>query len=85
MSANMKDAVVTTGSGGALFLPWWIDWLPHMWQASVSILAGVMLMLGVYSKILEIRQRHRDLEEPENDNQNEQEEDNCSKPLEQPE
>ena len=61
---NMKDTAVTTGSGGALFLPWWIDWLPHMWQLGVSIMAATMLGLGVYSKYLEIQQRRRDLYDP---------------------
>lgn len=61
--SNMKEMVVTTGSGGALFLPWWIDWLPNIWQPAVSIMAATMLGLGAYSKYLEIKQRRRDLYE----------------------
>ena len=63
----MKDTAVTTGSGGALFLPWWIEWLPNVWQFSISLMAGAMLILGVYSKFLEIRQRRRALESPLHD------------------
>ncbi len=61
MTTNMKDASLTTGSGGALFLPWWIEWLPEVWQFSVTLFGGIFLALGVYSKFLEIKQRQRDL------------------------
>ena len=57
----MKDTIITTGSGGALFLPWWIEWLPDVWQVSISALAGIMLALGVYNKFLEIRMRRKNL------------------------
>ena len=62
MMSNMKDASLTTGSGGALLLPWWIEWLPEFWQLAVTGMGGAFLALGVYSKFLEIKQRHRDLD-----------------------
>lgn len=59
----MKETAITTGSALSLFMPLWLQWLPMVWQLIVSILAGIILALTAYNKILEIRLKRKQLKE----------------------
>ena len=59
----MKETAITTGSAVSLFMPLWLSWLPVFWQLLVSVLAGLILGLTAYNKILEIRLKRKELNE----------------------
>lgn len=61
----MKETAITTGSAVSLFMPLWLSWLPAVWQLLVSVLAGLILGLTAYNKILEIRLKRKELKEME--------------------
>lgn len=65
MSVSMKETAITTGSAVSLFMPLWLSWLPAVWQLLVSVLAGLILGLTAYNKILEIRLKRKELKEME--------------------
>lgn len=65
MSISMKETAITTGSAVSLFMPLWLSWLPAVWQLLVSVLAGLILGLTAYNKILEIRLKRKELKEME--------------------
>ena len=61
----MKETAITTGSAVSLFMPLWLSWLPAIWQLLISVLAGLILGLTAYNKILEIRLKRKELKEME--------------------
>ena len=61
----MKETAITTGSAVSLFMPLWLSWLPALWQLLISVLAGLILGLTAYNKILEIRLKRKELKEME--------------------
>lgn len=61
----MKETAITTGSAVSLFMPLWLSWLPAVWQLLVSVLAGLILGLTAYNKILEIRLKRKELKDME--------------------
>ena len=61
MSVSMKETSITTGSAISLFMPLWLDWLPLVWQFLISVVAGIVLFLTAYNKVLEIRIRRKEL------------------------
>ena len=65
MSISMKETAITTGSAVSLFMPLWLSWLPAVWQLLVSVLAGLILGLTAYNKILEIRLKRKELKDME--------------------
>lgn len=65
MSISMKETAITTGSAVSLFMPLWLSWLPAIWQLLISVLAGLILGLTAYNKILEIRLKRKELKEME--------------------
>ena len=65
MSVSMKETAITTGSAVSLFMPLWLSWLPAVWQLLVSVLAGLILGLTAYNKILEIRLKRKELKDME--------------------
>ena len=67
MSISMKETSITTGSALSLFMPLWLDWLPLLWQFLISIVAGLVLFLTAYNKILEIKMRRKELSKEDNE------------------
>ena len=63
----MKETTITTGSAVSLFMPLWLEWLPLVWQFVISIVAGIVLFLTAYNKILEIRLKRHQLRENRSD------------------
>ena len=62
---NRSDSLGFTIGGGGLAAPiWarWLDWLSQGWYILIAIGGGVIILLTIYSKCLEIKQRRRDLE-----------------------
>ncbi len=47
--------------GTGLTFPLWGALLSSGWNVALGIAGGIVLLLTIYSKILEIRQRRRDL------------------------
>lgn len=44
--------------------PFWAAWMTSWWQVMIAIAGAVVLGLTIYNKVLEIRQRRRDLKQP---------------------
>ena len=67
----MKDAATTTASGSFLFFPVWVEWIPQAWQLGITVLAGVVLVLTVWNKWLEIQLKSHQIEQNEKEDEDE--------------
>lgn len=59
--AIMKDVPAYTLGGLGLSFPAWAQFLEQGWTALIGFLGFAVLVLTIYNKILELRQRRRDL------------------------
>lgn len=57
----MKDTAMTAGSSIAMWLSVWLNWVPVIWGVIISVAAGVVALLAVYNKILEIQLHKQEL------------------------
>lgn len=57
----MKDMYSYVTAGAAVTSPAWIDFMSHIWQTMVPLMGAIVLALTIWNKILENRQRRRDL------------------------
>lgn len=60
----MKDIGWLYGGAGVTF-PAWGNALTAGWQVAVALMGGIVLALTIYNKILELKQRRRDLALPD--------------------
>ena len=51
--------------GAGVSSPLWLHSLTVGWQVAVSLMGGIVLALTIYNKILELKQRRRNLALPE--------------------
>ena len=56
-----SNTVAAAVGGGGLSAPIWGAWLTSGWQVLIAVAGGALLILTIYNKVLEIRQRRRDL------------------------
>lgn len=62
----VKDTPAYLVGSAGLTSPWWAPWLDYLsyfWQGVVFVLGAFIMGLTLYNKILEMRQRRRDLKE----------------------
>ncbi|MEM8773847.1 MAG: hypothetical protein AAGF53_02375 [Pseudomonadota bacterium] len=57
----MRNTLTTTAGSLGFTFPVWADMMVQGWQVTIAILGGLVLAATLYNKILEIRQRRRDL------------------------
>lgn len=57
----MKDAPAYALGGLGLTFPVWAQTLEQVWTILIGFLGFVVLVLTIYNKVLELRQRRRDL------------------------
>ena len=56
-----SNTVALAVGGGGITSPFWSVWLTSGWQILIAVAGAVVLALTIYNKVLEIRQRRRDL------------------------
>lgn len=56
-----KDTVSAGTAAAGLTMHIWLSWVPVVWQGAIAFLGGIVLVLTVYHKLLEIKQKKRDL------------------------
>ena len=66
----MKDTAMTAGSSLAMWLSVWLNWVPVIWGIVISVAAGLVALLAVYNKILEIQLHRQELEKLSIDKEN---------------
>lgn len=61
----MRDGALIATGGAAVTSPAWFEYLMHIlpvvWQTSVAVAGGTLIFVTLYTKILEMMQRRRDL------------------------
>lgn len=57
----MKVAVPFSVGTSALASPVWLSWINPAWQGLLAILGLIVLILTIWSKVLEIKQRKKAL------------------------
>lgn len=57
----MKDISAYAQGGVAVTFPAWGQFLTSSWQVMVALMGAIVLGLTIYNKILEAKQRRRDL------------------------
>ena len=55
------DLVAASVGGWGLTYPLWGSWLNSGWQVGIAILGAIVLVLTIWNKVLEIKQRRKDL------------------------
>jgi hypothetical protein len=63
IALELKDAVPATVATTAISFPVWFDWIDAAWQPTVAVLGMAVLVLTIYTKILDIRLKQRELKE----------------------
>lgn len=58
----LRDTVDTATGVTGVTLPLWIAWVPVAWQGIIAVLGGLMLLLTLYNKFLELRIKQKELE-----------------------
>ena len=60
------SAAIAAGSAGRTNFVWlpWLPWLPLVWQFLIGALGAAVLAMTLWNKILENKQRRRDLRDP---------------------
>jgi len=61
---DLQGEIVPISQGGAaVTFPVWAHWLSDGWGVFVAVMGAIVLMMTIYSKFLEIRQRRKILRE----------------------
>jgi hypothetical protein len=62
---DAKDGISTTLGAGMLLAPAWMDWFSAAYQWALAVGGFVIIVLTIYSKVLEIKIKRRAIEEHE--------------------